>query len=135
MERTSDSMRAGVGSVIARVADDMVGIWREDRTGQEPGGLDTLTAAEYGRFLAVYLDLSPREIAKALRRTIDGGDNELAFQMATAALKRHPSDGAIAGLRREAADRLRSANQFFDPFKFVAYTEMAGREHKPMPAK
>lgn len=119
--------------IVARVADDMVGIWREDRTGQEPGGLDTVTAVEYGRFLEIYLDLSPRDVAKALRRTIDGGDNELALQMATAALKRYPSDGAIKGLRVEAADRLRSAYQFFDPFKFIAYTEMTGQEHKPMP--
>lgn len=120
--------------IIARVADDMTGIWREDRTGQEPGGLDTLTAADYGRFLALYLDLSPRDIAKALRRTLDGGDNELALQMATAALKRHPDNAALRGLRAAAADRLRSAAQFFDPFKFVAYTEMIGREHRPMPA-
>lgn len=118
--------------LIARVADRMVGIWREDKTGREPGGLDTLTAAEYGRFLHLYLELSPRDVAKALRRTIDGGDLELALQMATAAIKRYPTDGEIKSLREEAGDRLRSAVQFFDPFKFIAYTEMIGREHKPM---
>ena len=119
--------------LITRVADRMGGIWREDKTRHEPGGLDTLTAAEYGRFLQVYLDLSPRDISKALRRTIDGGDLELALQMATAAIKRYPNDMAIKSLREEAGDRLRSSVQFFDPLKFIAYTEMIGREHKPMP--
>ncbi len=27
----------------------------------------------------------------------------------------------------------RSAAQFLDPFKFVVYTEMIGKEHKPVP--
>ncbi len=119
--------------IIARVGDKMVGIWREDITGQEPRGLDTLTAADYGRFLENYLQLSPRGVVLALRRAIDAGDNALAFSLATAALKRFPKEDAIKRLRAEAADRLRSAAQFFDPFKFIAYTEMVGSEHRPMP--
>jgi hypothetical protein len=37
-------------------------------------------------------------------------------------------------LKEEAADRLRSAAQYLDPFKFVTYTELIGKEHKPIPA-
>ena len=45
------SFLAARDNVIARVADHMVGIWREDVTGLEPEGLDTLTSVEYGRML------------------------------------------------------------------------------------
>ena len=121
--------------VIARVADHMVGIWQENVTGKEPEGLDVITSVEYGRLLELYLGLSANEVEKALRRMIDGGDNELALQMAVAAEARYPKETGITRLKEEAADRLRSSVQFFDPFKFVIYTEMIGKEHQPIPVE
>lgn len=118
--------------VIARTADHMVGIWQEDITGKDPEGLYNLTSIEYGRLLEVYLDLSPRQVAKALRKMIKGGDNELALHLALAAEIRYPSRSKITKLKEQAADQLRSSAQYFDPFKFVAYTEMMGKEHKPI---
>ncbi len=119
--------------IIARVADHLTGIWQEDVTGMEPGGLDALTSVEYGRFLELYLGLSEGQVEDVLRRMIDGGDNELALQFAVAAEKRYQENLGIIQLKEEAADRLRSAAQFFNPFKFVVYTEMIGKEHKPIP--
>ena len=121
--------------VIARTADRMVGIWRENVTGKEPEGLDVITSIEYGRLLDLYLGLSAREVEKALRRMLDGGDNELALQMAVAAEARYPNSTRIKSLQDEAGDRLRSSAQYFDPFKFVTYTELIGKEHKPIPAE
>lgn len=119
--------------IIARTADHMVGIWQEDITGREPQGLDTITSVEYGRLLDLYLGLSANETEKALRRMLDGGDNELALQMATAAESRYSNNDEITRLKQEAADRLRSSAQYFDPFKFVTYTELIGKEHPPIP--
>ena len=48
---------------------------------------------------------------------LDGGDNELALQMAVAEEARYPEDGAITRLQEEAGDRLRSSVHYFDPFK------------------
>tara|TARA_R110000803_G_scaffold165468_2_gene229007 strand:- start:7 stop:633 length:627 start_codon:yes stop_codon:yes gene_type:complete len=121
--------------IIARTADHMVGIWQEEISGREPQGLDTLTAVEYGRLLKVYLDLSQREIINALQRMLEGGDNELALQMAVAAELRYPDNEEIIRLAQNAADRLRSAAQYFDPFKFVTYTELIGKEHQSVPLK
>ncbi len=112
----------------------MVGIWQEDVTGKEPQGLDLITSVEYGRLLELYLGLSASEVEKALRRMLDGGDNELALQMAIAAEARYPNKAGITRLKEEAGDRLRSSVQYFDPFKFVTYTEMVGKEHQPIPA-
>lgn len=119
--------------VITRVADKMTGIWRENVTGQEPEGLDVITSVEYGRMLDRYLGLSARQIEKALGRMIDGGDNQLALQMAVAAEQRFPKHAGIKEKKGDAANRLRSAVQFFDPFAFTTYTELMGVEHKPIP--
>jgi len=120
--------------IIARIAHNMVGIWREDVTGQEPGGLDTLTSVEYGRLLDLYLRLSAGRIEGGLRKMLDAGDNELALKFAVAASRRYPDNQAFVRLKEEAADRLRSVAQYLDPFKFVVYTELIGKEHKPIPA-
>lgn len=119
--------------IISRIADHMVGIWQEEKSGMEPGGLDTITSVEYGRLLEVYLDLSAGEVETMLGNILQGGDNQLALQMAVAAEKRYPYSKAITQLRNEAADRLRSAAQYFDPFKFVTYSELAGKEHHSIP--
>ncbi len=121
--------------VIARLGDHITGIWREDSSGQEPRGLDVLSSVEYGRLLSHYLELSQAEIATGLQRMLEGGDNELALQMAVAAEKRHPGNADFARLKRAAADRLRSAAQFFDPFKFTTYTEIMGIEHAGIPVR
>ncbi|GAB5482975.1 MAG: hypothetical protein Pars92KO_27320 [Parasphingorhabdus sp.] len=119
--------------VIARIGDKMTGIWRENSLGDDPRGLDNLTLTEYGRMLDVYLDLSPNEIEDGIERMLDGGDNELALKMASAALRRFPDSRDVRDLRNLAADRLRSANQYFDPFRFVTYTEMSDQNHPSMP--
>jgi len=121
-------------SIIARVVDHMVGIWREDVTGQEPEGLDNITSLEYGRMLQSYLGLSTRQVSHVLRKMIDNGDNELALKFAVAAENRYGAERSIVLLKQEAGDRLRSAVQFFDPFKFTTYTEMIGTEHHPISA-
>lgn len=120
--------------VIARIADHMTGIWQENVTGREPGGLDVITSVEYGRLLESYLGLSASEVEDALRAMLDGGDNELALQMAVAAEARYQDKAGISRLMEEAADKLRGAAQFLDPFKFVVYTELIGKEHLPIPA-
>ena len=53
--------------------------------------------------------------------------------MAVAAESRYASNTKIRLLKEEAADRLRSEAQFFDPFKFATYTELIGQEHKQIP--
>lgn len=118
--------------LIARVVDGMVGIWREDRTGRDPEGLDTLTSEDYGRALEHYFKLDIGNTASMLRRMVRAGDNELALKFATAAETRFGASPAIRAAMEEAADQLRSASQFIDPFKFVTYSEIIGREHPPI---
>ena len=118
--------------IIARLSDHMMGIWQEDSTRQEPSGIDSITAVEYGRMLAYYLDLSERRVVKMLEKMLENGDFELALQMAVAAEGRYNST-KIKRLKERAADRNRNRGQFTDPFRLVIYTEMIEKEHKPIP--
>ncbi len=119
--------------LIARIADQELGIWQENATGREPAGLDTLTSVEYGRLLELYLGLSQSEVEAALRKMLEAGDNELALQLAVAAVDRYDDAEDLRALEVEAADRLRARAQFIDPFAFVAYTELSGQEHAAIP--
>lgn len=118
--------------LIERAADNMTGIWQEDRTGKDPAGLDTLTLVEYGRMLELYFKLSASEAANAISNMIDNGDLELAFKFANAAEVRYGSSPDLIEVRNEAADRLRGKAQYTDPFKLVTYSEIADRPLKPM---
>ncbi|WP_419902191.1 hypothetical protein [Kiloniella sp.] len=81
----------------------------------------------------LYLDQSAEDVEDALRSMMEGGDYELALQMAIAAEARYKDKADITLLREEAADRARAAVQFLDPFRFVTYTEMAKKEHLSTP--
>ena len=118
--------------IISRFSDHLTGMWREEVTGQAPEGLDVITSVEYGRLLDLYLDLSVKEVENGIQKMLNNGDNELALQMAVAAEARYQNNEGITALKLKAADRLRSAVQYFDPFKFVTYTELIGKEHLPI---
>ena len=113
-----------------RLHDQAVGIWEEDITGTDLKGLDSLSHVEYGRLLGRYLELSVGDVAKGLRRMIDHGDNELALKMALAAERYYGDNARIRELKIEAADQLRSENQFINPFKYTVYSEIIGKEER-----
>ena len=119
--------------LIRRIGDTLTGIWRADSTGLEPRDIDVISAIDRGRMLEVHFGLSANQIARGVRSMIDAGDLELALQTAIAAEGRYPNARPLAELRREAADRLRNLEQFFNPFSFTVYTQIAGRDHPGMP--
>jgi hypothetical protein len=79
--------------------------------------------------LDLYMGLSARQVERALERMLAAGDIELALRMSVAAENRYPDARAIRELKNQAADRLRARAQYVDPFGFIAYSELAGREH------
>ena len=121
--------------VIARMVDKMTGYWHENKTNEEPRGFFSLTSVEYGRLLQMYMNLSESNIVSSLEDMLKNGDLELALKMSIAALVVYPDSDELLEKKEEAADRLRSVSQFFDPMKFAVYTEMIGQEHKRMKTK
>jgi hypothetical protein len=121
-------------NVIARVVAEMAGIWREDRTGQSPEGMDTITTVERAHMLSDYFGLSETQVIRGLKRMIAEGDNSLALQMSVAAEQAFGATPGITAVKEHAVDRLRSISQFTDPFSFTTYSEMTKRPHAMMPA-
>lgn len=119
-------------NVIARVAQDMVGIWREDQTGQSPEGLDTISTTERARLLSEYLGLSEAQTVRMLDRILKGGDHALAPQYAVAAERAFGPTVQITRAKQRAADALRGAAQFLDPFAFTVLSEMTDRPQPRM---
>ena len=64
-----------------------------------------ITSVEYGRLLDLYLGLSAEDVEEALRRMLDGGDNELALRIAVAAEARYPNNTEITYLKEQAGDK------------------------------
>ena len=61
------------------------------------------------------------------------GDFALALELAKEGLAAHPKSARLARVRLQALDGLRTKDQN-NPFKFLIYSEMAGRELPPLPA-
>ena len=118
---------AGRDHVIARLADAMVGIWQEDRTGRAPEGLFNITLTDRANLLSRYLGLSRGQVTDAIAAMLDAGDNELALQVAVAA-ERDFDSPRLRDLQQRAAANLRAANQYLDPFKFAVFARIAGAE-------
>ena len=60
-------------------------------------------------------------------------DSELALKMALAAERYYGDYSRIGELKIEAADQLRSENQFLNPFKYTVYSEIIGKEERHLP--
>jgi len=103
---------------IDRVYVQTVGYW-----GPQLQGVDYLTAANIGAAFSHYLRLSQEDIAVAIERMIQGGDHELAGQVADWALSQYPNSVRLKQVRQEAFLKLKEKWQLIIPFKFVMYSE------------
>ncbi|HVI97151.1 MAG TPA: hypothetical protein VM753_24250, partial [Anaeromyxobacter sp.] len=60
------------------------------------------------------------------------GDAALALQVAELGLVRHPSSAALRESRERALRTLREIHSQTNPFRFIAYSEWAGRGLAPV---
>jgi hypothetical protein len=61
------------------------------------------------------------------------GDAALALQIADLGLLRHPSSAALQKCRERALTTLREIYSQTNPFRFIVYSEWAGRGLDPVP--
>ena len=76
------------------------------------------------------MELDVGAVADGIERAIDAGDNELALKMALAAETYFGERDELSELASLASDRLRSENQFINPFKYTVYSEIIGTEER-----
>lgn len=117
-------MREGL---IQRVAREQTGYWSADGEGIDPVTLDDMALAidlVGGQSVSAFINASENLLHR--------GDNHLAVRIAKLGTLRYPADKKMQKIYIAALDRLRDKNQLINPFKFMVYSEMAGKELTPV---
>jgi hypothetical protein len=84
--------------------------------------LDSLGGGSDGAFVRAARDLEKR------------GDAAIALQIADLGLLRHPSSAELRKCRERALTTLREIHSQTNPFRFIVYSEWAGRGLDPVPS-
>lgn len=117
-------MREGL---IQRVARTRVGYWSADGE-----GIDPVTSDE----LALAIDLVGGHTASAFitasETLMSSSDHILAARIAKLGTVRYPDNTKMKEVYLDALDRLRDKNHLINPFKFMIYSEMGGKELQPI---
>ena len=119
-------MREGL---IQRIASERAGYWSADGE-----GIDPVTQDE----MALAMDLVGGQAASAFiqagENLIRRGDVILAVRVLKLGTARYSENIKMQDKYLAALDRLRERNHLINPFKFAIYSEMGGRELKPVAA-
>ena len=108
-------------NVINRLYDQFAGYWQTDL-----GGLDHLSAGEYGALLSRYLGITERRVTEAVAEMTERGDYELSARVIGWAETQYPNSAEIAALKTKTFRKLRERYQETNPFKFIIYSEVIG---------
>lgn len=117
-------MREGL---IQRVAREHVGYWSADGV-----GIDPITLNEMALAIDVVGGQTVSAFIKAGENLISRGDTILAAHISRLGTLRYPDNTRMKVLYLETLDRLRDKNHLINPFKFMIYSEMGGKELKPI---
>ncbi len=109
-------------NAIKRLYAQRTGYWKADGE-----GVEVFTTAELGRAVDLIGGNRADAFLHATAVLEERGDFAMALKLATLGLATHPDDEALRGARAQALSDLRAKYQLGNPFKFIVYSEMAGR--------
>jgi glyoxylase-like metal-dependent hydrolase (beta-lactamase superfamily II) len=95
-------------------------------------GMDAFTRGEWAAALDVLGGESDAAFVRAATRLESRGDAALALQIAELGLVRYPSSVALQRCRARALTTLRDIYSQTNPFRFIVYSEWAGRGMGPV---
>jgi glyoxylase-like metal-dependent hydrolase (beta-lactamase superfamily II) len=113
--------------LIQRVVHQRTGYWKPDGE-----GVDVLSPREWAGALNLLAGGQEAAFARSARTLLAQGDEALALRLVDLGLLSHPGSRGLAGLRRDALDRLRVRHQGLDPFRFIVYSEWAKADLVPV---
>ncbi len=108
---------------INRLYDQKVGYWQPDLQ-----GMDHLSQKELRSVFIYYLELSEKELAKAVEKMVNNGDYEIAARIVIGALTQYPDSKKLGILKEKTFLKLKEKYQEFNPFKFIIYSEIIRNE-------
>jgi hypothetical protein len=104
-------------NAIQRLYAQRSGYWKTDGD-----GIAVLSDADWGATLDLLGNVE--HVASTLN---DRGDYAMALRLTTAGLAAHHGSEALAAQRKRSLEGLRAQNQF-NPFKLIIYSELSGEE-------
>jgi glyoxylase-like metal-dependent hydrolase (beta-lactamase superfamily II) len=132
-----DSLRAAPAAVqpylivrdtfVQRLYTVHAGYWKSNGD-----GIDAFTRTEWASALDVVAGGSDDAFVRASRELEARGDAGLALQIAELGLVRHPSSDGLQKCRERALAALRETYSQTNPFRFIVYSEWAGRGLDPV---
>jgi glyoxylase-like metal-dependent hydrolase (beta-lactamase superfamily II) len=132
-----DSLRATPAAVqpylivrdtfVQRLYTEHGGYWQSNGE-----GIDAFTRGEWAAALDAVGGGSDAAFARAATELEARGDAALALQVADLGLVRHPSSAALRESRERALRTLREIHSQTNPFRFIVYSEWAGRGLDPV---
>ena len=132
-----DSLRATPAAVqpylvvrdtfVQRLYAQHAGYWQSNGE-----GIDAFTRAEWAAALDSVGGGSDGAFVRAARDLESRGDAALALQIADLGLLRHPSSAELQRCREHALRTLREIYSQTNPFRFIVYSEWAGRGLDPV---
>jgi glyoxylase-like metal-dependent hydrolase (beta-lactamase superfamily II) len=112
---------------VQRVYAQQAGYWRANREGME-----VFTTPEWAAALDLIGGGGDAPFARAADDLLSRGDAGLALSVAEGGLIRYPSSDALARSRERALAMLRERYATTSPFRFIIYSETAGRDLRPV---
>ena len=112
---------------VQRLYTEHAGYWQANGD-----GIDTFTRGEWAGALDALGGGGDAPFVRAARDLEARGDAALALQIAELGLARHPASAALRQTRERALTTLRDIYAQTNPFRFIVYSEMAGRGLAPV---
>jgi glyoxylase-like metal-dependent hydrolase (beta-lactamase superfamily II) len=112
---------------VQRVYSKHAGYWRSNGE-----GIDHFTQTEWAQALDALGGHAERAFVRAVADLEARGDAAIALQVADLGLVRYPSSRALQQSRARALTTLREIHAQMNPFRFIVYSEWAGRGLPPV---
>ena len=112
---------------VQRLYTEHAGYWQANGD-----GIDAFTRVEWAAALEALGGGGDAPFVRAARELEARGDAALALQIAELGLARHPASAALQETRAHALTTLRDIYSQTNPFRFIVYSELAGRGLAPV---
>jgi len=112
---------------VQRLYTEQAGYWQANGD-----GIDAFTRAEWAGALDALAGGDDAPFVRTARDLEGRGDAGLALQIVELGLARHPTSAALQQIRQRALTTLRDIYSQTNPFRFIVYSEFAGRGLAPV---
>jgi glyoxylase-like metal-dependent hydrolase (beta-lactamase superfamily II) len=115
---------------VQRVYAEHAGYWRSNGE-----GMDAFTRSEWAAAIDLLGNGTDAPFVRAADDLTSRGDAPMALQIAQIGLARYPGSAALEASRQQALTMLRGRYSQMNPFRFIIYSEMAGKGLPPVPVQ